>query len=258
PSDTSEPDPSDTSEPDPSDTQGIDNVKIPDVQAHGGFYFSHDPQAFSAEDLVKNATIKVVDADGNETEEAADLSKFSFKFYQTKELSEDQMAEEPVSPQSAFADETLNATGAYVAQTLYVYYEGKYVSNGMVPVYIGVKGDANLDGTANATDAARVLIYAAEVGGNGKSTLYSKDNKILEEFAYFLADTNGESSDGGATSSVPGQDGKSDLNASDAAQILIYAAIYGGNKKCDWIPEVLKTPYPAYSEEIAKAAGLID
>ena len=78
----------------------------------------------------------------------------------------------------------------------------------------------------------------------GKASI--AEDADLENFVYFLADVDAESK----THAV-------ELNASDAAAILRYAAIYGANGECDWIPEVLSAPYPEYSEKIAKKAGLI-
>ena len=183
---------------------------------------------------------------------------FSFSFRRNTLLSDAEPSGEKVSPQSAYADQSLNPLGGYFGQTLYVYYEGQLV-DAEATVYIGVKGDVNNDGIANASDAAKILIYAAEVGATGKDGyIYSKDNENFEKLAYFLGDTNGESVDHGKTASYAAEE--SPLNASDAAQVLIYAAVAGAatDGKCDWIPEVIvAAPYPTYSEEIAKAAGLM-
>ncbi|MCR4644776.1 MAG: hypothetical protein K5695_05125 [Oscillospiraceae bacterium] len=239
-----------TDETDETGPQVRPDVK---VSVHGGFYFSHDPRAFSTQNLVDSATIIV---DGEEQE--ADLSKFEFSFRRNTLLSDAEPSGEKVSPQSAYADQSLNPLGGYFGQTLYVYYEGQLV-DAEATVYIGVKGDVNNDGVANASDAAKVLIYAAEVGATGKDGyIYSQDNENFEKLAYFLGDTNGESIDHGKTASYAAEE--SPLNASDAAQILIYTAAVNASDdgKADWIPTVLKSaPYPTYSEAIAKAAGLM-
>lgn len=72
-------------------------------------------------------------------------------------------------------------------------------------------GDVNCDGEINASDAANVLIHAAEVGAGGKGTL----NSVQRAAANVTKDA--------------------DLNASDAARILIYAADKGagGNPSFD-------------------------
>ena len=234
----------------------IKNVK---VEVEGGFYFSHDPRAFADLGLIKSATIIEDGAERAVTED--EMKNFSFSFRRNSTIEEAEGADaEPVSPQSAYADKTLNAAGSYFAQTIYVYYGGKLVQDGEATVFIGVKGDVNNDGIANASDAAKVLIYTAAINAGQKDVnIYSADNADLERFAYFLGDTNGESEDLGKTASYDATV-ESPLNASDAAQILIYTAAVNASStgKADWIPQAIKsTPYPKYSEEIAKAAGLI-
>ena len=229
-----------------------------DVKAtvHGGFYFSHDPRTFDTQNLVDSATI--IENGVERAMSDKEKENFSFSFRRNTLLSDAEPSGEKVSPQSAYADQSLNPLGGYFGQTLYVYYEGQLV-DAEATVYIGVKGDVNNDGIANASDAAKILIYAAEVGATGKDGyIYSKDNENFEKLAYFLGDTNGESVDHGTTASYAEEE--SPLNASDAAQVLIYAAVAGAatDGKCDWIPEVIvAAPYPAYSEAIAKAAGLL-
>ena len=125
--------------------------------------------------------------------------------------------------------------------------------------------DVNGDGKTNATDSAIILIYAAAIGAGEDAKLLTavEADDTLEAFAYFLADTDGESRDHGATTGITGTTGASPLNATDAANVLIYSAIVGAQGTADWIDElddqdgVLSTPYPAYSEKIATTAGLI-
>lgn len=83
--------------------------------------------------------------------------------------------------------------------------------------YVGLKGDANRDGKVNALDAALVLVYAANSGSGGQASLTGEDDPVAEQFAYFLADTDGSS-----------------LNAADAARILTYAALAGSGQDADW------------------------
>ena len=87
-------------------------------------------------------------------------------------------------------------------------------------VYIALKGDVNFSGETNASDAAKVLIYAADVGAGQTPDLYSSDknDETLEQLARCLADVN--------------EDGL--INASDAALILIYAAEQGAGNQPDW------------------------
>ena len=251
PSDTdpSDTDPSDTdpSDTDPSDTDPTGDSNAPEIDAEDGFFFAHDPYEFEAEEMVT-----VVDEAGNEI----DYDKFSFGTDYTAPV-------EGLNPKQVY-DENVDGDGntmAYAWKRLYVFYDGMAARDAeghhaTAYVYIGVKGDADLNGVADASDAAAVLIYAAAKGAGDPAFLTTTSDTLpagtetLENFAYFLADTDTESTVGAAEGVA--------LDSADATNILIYAAIDGANQKCDWIPEVLSTPYPKYSEQIAIKAGLID
>ena len=147
---------------------------------------------------------------------------------------------------------------AYNKVSLLVFYNGEQVK-GTADIYIGVKGDANLNGETNAEDAAKVQEYAARSGAGDEVYIFTAEDATLDKFAFFLADTTDESKDRGVHSGIPsvGTAG-SKLDATDAANILVYASKAGANGACDWIPEVLLTaPYPKYSETIAEKAGLL-
>ena len=88
--------------------------------------------------------------------------------------------------------------------------------------YVGKKGDVNLDGDVNASDAALVLTYAAGVGAGTSVSLTEDTDSTEEKFAFFLGDIDGE----GAENSV--------LNAEDASKILAYAARKGSGQNADW------------------------
>ena len=89
-------------------------------------------------------------------------------------------------------------------------------------VYVGVKGDANLDGSADAIDAAIILVYAAASGAGKEAYLYSDTDAEAETFAYFLANVNSTAS------------ADSPVDATDAAAILVYAAEAGSGKDITW------------------------
>ncbi|MBP0973205.1 MAG: hypothetical protein J5851_04795 [Oscillospiraceae bacterium] len=93
--------------------------------------------------------------------------------------------------------------------------EGKPVT---VSYRIGCRGDVDLDGAVTASDAARILIFAAQQGAGEEASLADAEN---ENFAEFLGDVNGNGVSG-------------ELNASDAACVLIYAAINGSGRTPDW------------------------
>jgi len=209
-----------------------------EVKTQTGFYFAHDPNSFDASELISSAA--VVEGEGT-----VDMSKFSVES----------------NPQAVY-----EAAGeAYVAADLQVYYDGQALEGVTAKAYIGVKGDADLNGVVNAEDAAKVLIYAAAKGAGKEAYLVDavETDDTLEAFAYFLADTDGESTDNGATSGIAGATNASAVDSIDAANILVYAARLGSKGQADWINEVdevtgvLSSPFPTYSESIAKTAELL-
>ena len=169
--------------------------------------------------------------------------------------------DENLSPADVY-NKTTDGDGnpqAYAWVPLYIFYDGKPVYNTdgeavTAYVYIGVKGDANLDGQCNAVDANEILLYSAAKGAGDSYYLSSGSEKFtagterLEQFAFFLADTDTESTVGETENAV--------LNSVDANNVLIYSALLGVGD-ANWIPDVLDTPYPTYSEQIAVKAGLI-
>ncbi|MGN0630860.1 MAG: hypothetical protein ACI4JN_05990, partial [Ruminococcus sp.] len=91
--------------------------------------------------------------------------------------------------------------------------------------YIGVKGDADLNGTVAVADATAVLVYYANSGA-GLTASFNADAD-LNVLAYFLADVNTESK-AGADSDA----GK--IEVADATAILAYYAQSGAGMDADW------------------------
>ncbi len=117
---------------------------------------------------------------------------------------------------------------AYVGTTLDIYYDGKDTGND-VTVYIGVKGDANLNGEVEISDANAALVYYAQhAAGNDEtfSNLTSNDSS-LETLMYFLTDVD--------TESTAGKDsGDDSLSIMDANYILVYYAQDAAGNKPEW------------------------
>ncbi len=115
-----------------------------------GFYFSHDPRPFKAENVnVERAWTK--DAEGNEIDVEFDPSLVTFEEVNSK----------ADNPEEAY--DVNNTTFKY---TVNVFYNGKPLVNAdedavAITVYIGVKGDTNLDNMSDARDASNVLAYYA-------------------------------------------------------------------------------------------------
>ena len=87
---------------------------------------------------------------------------------------------------------------------------------------IGQKGDADLNGSVDAADAALILTYAAEDGSGTETSLTGSPDSTEEKFAFFLADIDGEGKEGSL------------LDSADASKILIYAAKQGSGQDVDW------------------------
>ena len=115
-----------------------------------GFYFSHDPRPFKAENVnVERAWTK--DAEGNEIDVEFDPSLVTFEEVNSK----------ADNPEEAY--DVNNTTFKY---TVNVFYNGKPLVNAdedavAITVYIGVKGDTNLDNMSDARDASNILAYYA-------------------------------------------------------------------------------------------------
>lgn len=166
------------------------------------FYFSHDTSEFQLEDLVESITRYAVYSDGTVSENGEvlpNLDMVSFNGMTPEMIYRDGGYEYFVS--AAITDE-------FGVQTI----------TDQVKAYIGVKGDANLDGTADAKDAAAVLIYAAAIGAGQDAPLYSDSDAASENLAFFLAEVNSSG----------------DADAKDAAAILEYSAAIGSGEPKTW------------------------
>ena len=71
---------------------------------------------------------------------------------------------------------------AYTNTPLLVFYDGQQLAS-TIDICIGVKGDVNFDGTANAEDASMILIYAAREGSGEEAYIFSDTDEMLESFA---------------------------------------------------------------------------
>ena len=94
--------------------------------------------------------------------------------------------------------------------------------------YIGVKGDADLDMVADASDASTALVYYAKIstGAVASETQFSTNNvlvandPVLDDFAAFLADVDNENDSNNYVALKPARV----IDASDASFILSYYA----------------------------------
>ena len=173
-------------------------TKISVVETKTGYYFSEDTRTFDPTALLK---VVSVDEKGNETDITADVT-----------FGEDGAA----TPKSVYAD-----TETYYAGTVDAYYKGVKL-DATPTVYIGVKGDADLDGTVGLEDATLALTYYSEHAVSNAyyfttSSATAPENVELETLAYFLADINTESTAGADSADLV-------IELADATNILTYYA----------------------------------
>jgi hypothetical protein len=136
--------------------------------------------------------------------------------------------------------------------------EGFIKSNGdaaNVPVYVGLKGDTNLDNMITSVDASYILIYYADMQVEGntpetlklslQSSLVDDANGIYDNFAAFLGDIDTKVAAEDAWS--VGKTGRHDesvrsLTATDASQILVFVSIIadGTTSNADAWAQIIK------------------
>ena len=191
-----------------------------EISAGEGYYFSHDENAFDLGELVESLVLV-----GNINGEATSyvISPQDYATY---------LAPAYASPKAFF--ESVDGL-AYVANTLTLNFvvpaDRKTAENfdgtlaEQPTVYIGVKGDANLDAVVNIADATEVLTYYAKFGASLNPVL-NADEK-LNTLAFFLADVDTESKAG-----VSGDEGMLLIN--DATNILTYYAQYAASLDPSW------------------------
>ncbi|MDE6730505.1 MAG: dockerin type I repeat-containing protein, partial [Oscillospiraceae bacterium] len=170
------------------------------------FRFAHDARDFSIEDFPAELTIRYGEDDF--TKNCGDLLE-TFT---------------AGNPESLYIGQPEILTNSLTFEGIPL--ENSDGSSAVLKYYIGQKGDANADGVVNSADASLILTYSADSGAGNEASLTDDTSTIPEDFAYFLADIDGESQNSG-------KDGSS-LDAGDAALILQYAALSGSGQSVNW------------------------
>ena len=172
------------------------------VAKEPNFFFSVDDREFDATELFESINLIITNSDGS-TEAIDIINDVDFN---------------GLTPEAKFTDAATNiADGTYTGVYMgYVspYYNGEIIEDAQSLIYIGVKGDATLDGTVGLDDASAILAYYADsaVGLDASLTGTTGDYETL---AYFLADVDTESTAGANTANNA-------LNLDDASAILAY------------------------------------
>ena len=97
-------------------------------------------------------------------------------------------------------------------------------------VYIGVKGDADLNGIVDVQDAVAILTYYAKTATAQENVAFNEDEN-LNKLAYFLADVD--------TESKAGMNSGSELmTTQDAVNVLTFYAKKAANQEPTW-PDVI-------------------
>ena len=97
-------------------------------------------------------------------------------------------------------------------------------------VYIGVKGDTDLSGLVDVSDAVAVLTYTAKIAASQEGVVFNEDEN-LNKFAFFLADIDTESKEGK-------NDGNKLMATEDAVYMLTYTAKTAAGQEPTW-PDVV-------------------
>ena len=197
-----------TTQPQPNVTTIIFELADPN------FYFSVDEREFKATDLFKSVTLISTDADGKIVSQEDIIDKVNFN---------------GATPKSTYVQ-----ADKYYAGTIQAYYnngtENVLIPDATPTVYIGVKGDADLNGLEDVPDAVSILTYYAKIAAGQQGIVFNED-PMLNKLAYFLADVDTESKAGENT------DGKL-MEVNDAVYVLTYYAKKAAGQGPTW-PDVI-------------------
>ena len=205
------------------------------IKTQVGYYFSHDngirangdKGGFSPEQVVELNIYDVFEDGSVKLREAVDMSKVNFglatpeKVYNTRTHAD--------NVKTTIDDFKYDVPVMY-ENTPLVNTKGEALT---VPVYIGVKGDINLDNKVNAVDASTALSYYAsyQTNGNSKTSVICQNDKNgltvtsptddLDQLAAFLGDVDTNEYDPANWKTT-----KADrtVNAVDASYILSFYA----------------------------------
>ena len=177
------------------------------------YYIAADARAFRVEDFVESAT-----CDGRDI-----MGDLSFSYASPRDF-------------AAIKLENKNENGFYYAAgNTGIYYTGDKIAD-TDTIYVGVKGDVNLDGSVNATDVYYLMnYYTQHIAGNDIALLNRNEDANLETLACFLGDID--------TERQPRKDSAdSTLDLWDVLYIEQYIATVGAGFRVTWseIVPVLK------------------
>ena len=97
-------------------------------------------------------------------------------------------------------------------------------------VYIGVKGDADLNGSVDVQDAVKILTYYAKAAAGQENVAFNEDEN-LNKLAFFLADVDTESKAGI-------NNGSELMSTQDAVNVLTFYAKKAADQNPTW-PDII-------------------
>ena len=179
------------------------------------FYFSVDERELKPSDLFSK--FDIVDEDGTHFN-ALELGAVTLDKTTPKEIFDAEGKAYCVTEVNAYFTDPTKADAEAVAVPV------------NPTVYIGVKGDANLDGIVDTKDAVSILTYYAKVAAGHENVAFNEDEN-LSKLAFFLADVD--------TESKAGVNSGSQLMATqDAVNVLTYYAKSAAGQAPTW-PDVI-------------------
>ena len=179
------------------------------------FYFSVDERELKPSDLFSK--FDIVDEDGTHFN-ALELGAVTLDKTTPKEIFDAEGKPYCVTEVNAYFTDPTKADAEPVAAPV------------NPTVYIGVKGDTDLSGLVDVSDAVAVLTYTAKIAAGQEGVVFNEDEN-LNKFAFFLADIDTESKEGK-------NDGNKLMATEDAVYMLIYTAKTAAGQEPTW-PDVV-------------------
>lgn len=196
-----------------------DKIVCTRFETKPAYYSEEDGNYISAKDNVTKAEIEVTNGDFKKKVDITDKVYIS---------GNNGLWEDATSAWNAYLDGFSYTPMSYSPSyggTLLRTADGNIITT--ADVYIGLRGDANLDGAVDAKDASLILQhYAQSLNGNKNFRLVDNDDPYSEGLAYYLADVDTRSRDQGASGG--------NLDAKDATYILRYYANTVANVDIEW------------------------
>ena len=179
------------------------------------FYFSVDERELKPSDLFSK--FDIVDEDGTHFN-ALELGAVTLDKTTPKEIFDAEGKPYCVTEVNAYFTDPTKADAEPVAAPV------------NPTVYIGVKGDTDLSGLVDVSDAVAVLTYTAKIAAGQEGVVFNEDEN-LNKFVFFLADIDTESKEGK-------NDGNKLMATEDAVYMLIYTAKTAAGQEPTW-PDVV-------------------